>query len=202
MKVYGHVDFNRNKVMNAMILMENGPNFPQDPEVGLMVFKNKILYICVDITDGIPVWAPLTQEINVYMHNQTEAAAVWTIDHNLQTTYPIVQCIGSDNKVILPDEVEIVSNNQVKVYFGVAQTGRASVLIGNTEGNTRPATAYTYDQTTPASTWVVVHNLGYNPIIRVFIGNQEVQPLSIVHDSISQTTVTFSSAQVGYVRCI
>ena len=79
----------------------------------------------------------------------------------------------------------------MKAIFGIAQ------------GASRAGLQYQYDQAfTSTSTVVVTHNLGYNPIIRVFIGSQEVQPLSVIHDTIMQTTVTFSSPQTGTIRAI
>jgi hypothetical protein len=53
-----------------------------------------------------------------------------------------------------------------------------------------------------SDTWTVIHGLGYYPITRVFIGNQEVQPLSITHDSVNQTTIRFTTSQVGTAKFI
>jgi hypothetical protein len=156
----------------------------------------------VDIGGGIPVWVPLTNEISTYVHNQSVAAAVWTINHNMNANTPGVQVYDSNSKMVIPDEITVLNNNTVTINMGVAMSGRAIVIQGAEDGNLRPQYAFEYTQTNLATTWVVAHNLGYNPIVRVFIGNQEVQPQSIIHDSVNQVTITFSTPQVGIARCI
>jgi hypothetical protein len=50
--------------------------------------------------------------------------------------------------------------------------------------------------------WVIPHALGRYPIVRIFIGNQEVQPETITFDTLDQVTVTFTTAQVGQAKLI
>jgi hypothetical protein len=104
--------------------------------------------------------------------------------------------------MVIPDAINILGPGQITVNFGNNVAGRAVVLSGSLEGNTKPSYAYEYSQTTPNAVWVIDHNLGYQPVVRVFSGSYEIQPQSIFHNSANQVTITFSSAQVGVVKFI
>jgi hypothetical protein len=200
MKSFGHINMQQNELQETVFQVET--NFPALPVPGRLVFKDQILYICIAISTGTPVWVPLTNEIDSYEHVQSSTSGQWTIYHGLNTTLPSVQVYGSDNRVVYPDDIEVVSNNIVKVYFTNASTGRAVVLTGGNTGNPRATYSAEYTQTVPSDTWVIQHNLGYAPIVRIFVGNEEIQPLSITHDSVFQCTVKFSQAFVGQARLI
>jgi hypothetical protein len=80
-------------------------------------------------------------------------------------------------------------------------TGIALLTAGESVG--LPKTNYAHTSTyNNSTTWVVEHNLGYNPVVTAVVDNYVVQPLSIVHDSLMQVTVTFSTPQTGSVRCV
>jgi len=59
-----------------------------------------------------------------------------------------------------------------------------------------------FTQTTASNMWVVDHNLGYYPIVRVFSGGFELIPTSIVHTSLNQVVISFNSGQVGQARLV
>ena len=199
MKFYGNANLQQNELQNAVLPLTT--SWPLTPKVGELVFKDKILYICVTAGE-LPVWVPLTSEISMYVHAQDSGSDSWTVTHNLNTGTPSVQVWASDNTMIIPDVVTVNSNNQVTIDFSVAQVGRAVVLVGPQEGSTKPVYAYTHLQSSPSSTWTVNHALGYQPIVRVFIGQSEVQPASISHTDNFNTVITFSSPQVGYAKFI
>ena len=200
MKHYGNINLNQNELQFAVLPIDN--YFPANPKVGQLVFKAKVLYICVEIQDDLPVWAPLTQEINTYIHNQNTGSATWNITHTLNSTVLQVQVFDETGKMVIPNEVTIVDNSHVTVDFGVSFAGRAVLMIGSVEGNNRPTYGYEFTQTTPSDTWTVMHNLGYNPLVRVFIGSEEVQPAQIIHDSVNQTRIIFSAPHVGSAKFI
>lgn len=200
MRSFGHINMQQNELQETVIQVET--NFPSLPIPGRLVFKDQILYICISIDTGTPVWIPLTNEIESVEHVQSSTSGLWTVAHNLNTTLPSVQVYGPDNRVVYPDDIEIISNNVVNITFNRPTTGRAVVLTGTKVGTTRPHYSAEYTQTSPNTVWVIQHNLGYNPIVRVFIGNEEVQPMSIIHDSLFQCTITFTSAKVGIARLI
>jgi hypothetical protein len=200
MKSYGHINMQQNELQETVLQVET--NFPAKPIPGRLVFKDSRLYICISIDTGTPVWIPLTNEIESYEHTQSSSSSTWTIRHQLKTTLPSVQVYGPDNRVVYPDDIEVVDNNTVVVYFTLQTTGRAVVLTGSDSGLTRPSHSAEHIQTTPSTTWVIQHNLGYMPIVRIFVGNEEVQPLSITHNSNFQCTVTFTQSLVGIARLI
>lgn len=200
MKHYGNINLNQNELQNAILPIDT--YFPVNPKVGQLVFKSKVLYICVEIQNGLPIWTPLTQEINTYIHNQTFAAATWTISHTLNSSIVQVQVFGNDGKMVIPNEITSTNKDTVVIDFGIPFAGRAALMIGNVEGGERPTFGFEYDQTSPASTWTVNHGLGYYPLVRVFIGSEEVQPSQIIHDSVNTTRIIFASPYVGIAKFV
>jgi hypothetical protein len=69
-------------------------------------------------------------------------------------------------------------------------------------GNLPPSYALEYIQSTPSSTWSITHNLGYIPIVRVFIGTEEVQPNSVMFPDNNSVIISFLDAQIGIVKLI
>lgn len=198
MKHYGNINLNQNELQNAVLPLDT--YFPANPKVGQLVFKAKVLYICVEIQNGLPIWTPLTQEINTYIHNQTLAASTWTISHTLNSSIVQVQVFGTDGKMVIPNEITSTDKDTVVIDFGIPFAGRAALMIGTITGNDRQDVGFEYDQTSPASTWTVNHNLGYYPLVRVFIGNEEVQPSQIIHDSVNTTRIIFTAPYVGVAK--
>ena len=176
--------------------------FPETPVVGTLVFKDKRVYIAAELQTGVPVWVPLTNEIASYIHNETVGATSWTVTHDLNSGAPLVQVYDENHEVIIPDSIIPTDNNELVVGFSASQTGVAVIMANTTtEGTDRSGLQFSYEQSFSAATTVVVtHNLGYYPIVRVFVGTNEVQPDSTIHDSIMQTTVTFSGSTTGVIR--
>lgn len=200
MKFYGEANLQRNNLRDAVIPLDTV--FPVNPVVGHIVFKDRILYICVEINSGIPIWIPLTNEITAHTHIQTTSSSSWVITHSLNTAHVSVTVYDTSNRVVIPSEITVDSASQVTVDFGSPVQGKVVIVTGHFDGQVKPTYAYEHYQTTPSTTWVIPHALGRYPIIRVFIGNQEVQPASITFDSLDQVTVTFSTAQVGQAKLI
>lgn len=199
MKFYGHANLQKNQLQNAAL--STLTTFPADPVVGMLSFVNSIVFICVQ-AGALPVWVPMTREITAYTQIESTPSAEWTIVHNLNTTSVNVQLFNNLNQMLFADEIQTDGPNSVTAFFNTAVAGRAVVVTGHFDGNPKPTYAYTHFQSSASDTWVIVHNLGYYPIVRVFIGSQEVQPASVTHDSTDQTTITFSTAQSGYARLI
>lgn len=200
MKFYGHANLQQNELQNAVLPIETA--FPASPKVGQVAFVNSIVYICVSLANSLPVWVPMTREITAFTHNQATASDTWTIVHGMNTTSVQVQVFDDSSRVVIPDGIEVLTPDSVQVTLGTAAAGRAVILTGHFDGNVKPTYSYTHYQNDSSTSWVITHNLGYNPIVRVFIGNQEVQPLSVTHNTTNQTTITFSTAQVGYAKLI
>ena len=177
MKYYGNIQLNQNQIQQASL--ESETDWPTSPVVGQIVFLNKVVYICIQISGGIPIWVPLTRELEMYVHNQSSAATTWTITHNLNTSFVLVQVFDGNNTVVIPDVITISDTSTITISFTVAQAGVAVILSGSLEGLQKPSYAYEYTQASPTATWVINHNLGYLPTVRVFSGSYEIEPQSI-----------------------
>lgn len=200
MKHYGNINLNQNELQNAIIPIDT--YFPTNPKIGQLVFKEKVLYICVDIQSNLPIWVPLTTEINTYIHNQQVNATTWTVTHSLNSSIVSAQVYGNDGKMVIPNEIVIVDKDTISVQFGIPFAGRAVIMIGSVEGNSRPDYGFEHTQTSPSATWTVDHNLGHYPVVRIFIGSEEVQPSQIIHDTVNTTRIIFANPYVGIAKFI
>lgn len=200
MKHFGNINLQQNQLQQAVIPVETA--FPVSPIVGRLAFVNSILYICVDTTNSLPVWVPLTRELTLYTYSTSTASSTWTINHGLNTTGVQVQVFDVNQQVLIPDTITVVTSNQVIVTFSAAITGSAVVLSGHNDGNVKPTYSFIDYQTTASASWDIVHNLGREPITRVFIGNQEVQPQSITHVSNNELIIAFSQPYTGIAKLI
>lgn len=199
MELHGNLNLLENDLIGAVFAIET--NFPANPRPGRFCFKDKVFYLCTEIAGGLPVWVPITQQLTMVKYVQSQAALEWTINHNLNSSDVLVQVYDSEGKWIVPDTINASIFNQVTISFSMPTTGVVIIQRGVQDGSAPPLIAFEEDFTNQ-TVWVVQHNLGYNPITRVIVNGQEVQPLSIVHDSTMQTTITFSSPETGSVRCI
>lgn len=199
MEIHGNLDMMENELRQAVLAAET--DFPIDPKPGRWVFKNSVLYFCTEVTGGLPVWVPMSRARTMTRFTQPTAALEWTIPHNLHMSSVFVQVYNESGNWILPDAINTSDIDAATVTFSTPMAGTAIVMRGETEGSPQPLIAFE-QAFTGQSVWVVNHQLGYNPIIRVIVGGNEVQPQSIVHNSTMQTTITFSSAQTGTVRCV
>ncbi len=200
MKFYGHADMQKNQLQNAAL--QTLTQFPALPVVGQIAFVNSIVYICVENDPAPAIWVPLTREITSYVHLQDTISDTWSVTHNLGTTSVNVQVFDPDNRIVIPDSVQTTGPNTLTVEFNSQQAGRVVVLTGHIDGSVRPTYAYTYYQSSAATTWTINHSLGYNPIVRVFIGTNEVQPETVSHPDTNTTVITFLTAQAGYAQLI
>ena len=199
MELHGNLNMLENDLIGAVFGIEE--NFPANPRPGRFCFKDKVFYLCTEIAGGLPVWVPITQQITMKKHVQNVAQMEWTIPHNLNTADVFVQVYDAQGNWLIPDAINNSVFNQVTVAFNTPMTGYAILQRGVPEGSPPPLIAYE-ETFTALDTWVINHGLGYNPIIRVIVNGQEVQPASIVHNSTMQATVTFTGPQSGSVRCI
>ena len=59
---------------------------------------------------------------------QSSPSTTWTINHNLNNQYPLVQTYDSSNAVIIPASIVGTSTSTVTVTFSTAISGYASVI--------------------------------------------------------------------------
>lgn len=68
-----------------------------------------------------------------YDHTQSEAAAIWTIDHNLDLTSLMIEVfidLGGKPAPIIPSKITKTSSNQVVIVFSTPRAGIAH-LVGS-----------------------------------------------------------------------
>lgn len=195
MKVFGTLDLTFGSI--SQFSFDIATDWPADPKPGMAIFMDQRLMLCVDIA-ALPVWVPLTQQMTMFRYSQPSASSRWEIAHNMNTGTPLVQCYDENGDVVMPSSIHSTDANNIVVLFPEPVAGTAVLLSGIESGQPAPTVAFTASYTDEAE-WVVVHNLGYNPAVRVYQGSKEVQPKSIVHDSTSQLTITFDTAQSGTV---
>lgn len=65
-----------------------------------------------------------------------------------------------------------------------------------------PSLAFLYTQPTPSLSWVIVHNLGYKPLISVFSPGGLIVECSPLHDNDNQITIVFNIPFAGSARLI
>lgn len=200
MKFYGDITLNQNEIQQAVLPTEY--DWPVSPKVGQILFKDKVVYICVQISGGLPVWVPLTREVEMYVHIQDVAAATWNITHDLNTAFVLVQVYDGNSMMVVPNNVTINSASTVQIDFGVPAAGRAVILSGSLDGSQKPTYAVEFNQTTPSTQWVINHNLGYAPIIRIFSGSYEIQPSAIFHNDSNTVTISFTTPQTGVAKLV
>ena len=198
MDVHGNFDMQGNHLKQVGLVEED---FPASPKVGRFVLKNQILYVCVDVSGGFPVWIPLTQSLNMKRYAQVTPSSEWVIVHGLNINNVFVQVFDTAGLWIIPDAMNTSNFNQVTLTFNTPIAGTCVIMRGNDEGTAYPIIAHT-EEFISKSSWVITHNLGYNPYISLYINNQLVQPASLVHNSVNQATATFSSPQSGIARCV
>lgn len=63
-----------------------------------------------------------------------------------------------------------------------------------------PGMSYTHNQSTASATWTINHNLGFKPSVELYsAGSREIEG-DVLHTSINQTVVTFTSSITGFAR--
>ena len=132
-----------------------------------------------------------------YLHSQSAASTTWTVNHNLEYDYPSVTIYDNTNKVIIPDEITRISNNQLTITFASAESGNAHVSVGgisNIAGD-----RYLYTQSTPASTWTITHALNYKYVnVDVYDNNDQLMlPQTVTATNNNTLTLVFATPTSG-----
>ena len=132
-----------------------------------------------------------------YLHSQSAASTTWTVNHSLEYDYPSVTIYDNTNKVIIPDEITRISNNQLTITFASAESGNAHVSVGgisNIAGD-----RYLYTQSTPASTWTITHALNYKYVnVDVYDNNDQLMlPQTVTATNNNTLTLVFATPTSG-----
>ena len=132
-----------------------------------------------------------------YLHSQSVASTTWTVNHSLEYDYPSVTIYDVNNKVIIPDEITRVSNNQLTITFASAESGNAHVSVGgisNLSGD-----RYLYTQSTTASVWTITHGLNYKYVnVDVYDNNDQLMlPQTVTATNNNTLTLVFAIPTSG-----
>jgi hypothetical protein len=199
MLVLGNVDMQNNFISNVVVSDEG--QMPADAKAGRLAFNNKRLFVCIDVVNGIPIWIPLTSELNTVTKIVPTASTTWVFNHNLNSVTPIFQVYDNQQRMIQPDSITIDTNNQATLRFGAPVAGTVVGIFGDVKGTEKMAQSYESAVTTPVLDMVVQHNLGYNPTVTVVTTTGEVMlPKSIVHSSLFSSYIEFTEPFTGLVR--
>jgi hypothetical protein len=138
-----------------------------------------------------------------FTYVQNTSKRVWTMTHGKNTSNVFVQVYDTNGNYIIPNSIH-TELNTITVTFNEPMTGFVeAVLFLSINYITIPdknVPIYEYHQTASSKVWTIDHNLGFNPIISVYIDNVLVYPLFITHMDINTVTITFESNQIGSVR--
>ena len=132
-----------------------------------------------------------------YLHSQSAASTTWTVNHSLEYDYPSVTIYDNTHKVIIPDEITRISNNQLTITFASAESGNAHVSVGgisNLAGD-----RYLYTQSTPSSTWTITHALNYKYVnVDVYDNNDQLMlPQTVTATNNNTLTLVFATPTSG-----
>ena len=62
--------------------------------------------------------------------DQSSAATTWSFAHNLNEVYPIVQAYDTSGDQLIPERVESINANNIKLYFAQSTAGVAAAMVG------------------------------------------------------------------------
>ena len=200
MRFIGNIDMGNNYISNVVV--SDDGFLPADAKPGRLAFNNKKLYVCIDIINLIPIWIPLTSELNTAQLIVAVPSDTWVFEHNLNSTNPVIQVYDASHQMIQPDNITINNNNTVTITFASAISGTAVGVFGDMYGTPRVAAAYetTIPVATPVLDIVVQHNMGYTPTVTVVQNGVVIYPKSIVHTAIYSTRVEFTNPTSGTLR--
>jgi hypothetical protein len=127
-------------------------------------------------------------------YTSTFTGTTWVVNHNLNTSVPLVFAYESGSQWVIPASLDVTSPNSVTLQFSALVSGSVVVVNG---GDQTVISSFTN-----ATTAVVSHNLNTDwPMVQVYESGSKAQiiPLSVVSDTANQITVGFSTATSGQI---
>jgi len=64
---------------------------------------------------------------SLFVFTQSVAATTWSITHNLNETYPLVN-VYSSSYALIPSQIKSIDANSIEIYFAVSSSGYATIL--------------------------------------------------------------------------
>lgn len=111
------------------------------------------------------------------------------VNHGQATETILTMCMDNDRYRIEPNVYTIIDANNIKMTFEDASSGKILIVKADE----------TFTQAVASDTWTVTHSQSSTDIlVNVFDSNKvRVKPISLVIDSDSQCTITFTEAIAG-----
>lgn len=114
--------------------------------------------------------------------------------------YPILGKPFSESVQLTPvsptTPAKAVVEPDTKVIYFPFETAPGGVAP---ETGSPSGAAFVWPQVTPAATWIIHHNLGYNPSVSVIVNGEEVEP-DVDYPDTNTVTLIFSTPQAGTAR--
>lgn len=143
MKVLSNLEFK-----NSAHILSKFDEFPEDPQIGMVIFKGNGLYIYAEnIFSGTIEWFnlfDLTRQNASYTHIQNDESTEWTIQHDLNTQDLFVVVYDANNNKQIESGVEFLDDNSLKITFSEALSGKAILFAASV--NATPSNIYTKEQ--------------------------------------------------------
>lgn len=112
--------------------------------------------------------------------------------------YPILGQTFEESLQIHPatttTPANVLAEPDIKVVFFPFETAP-----GGDSAPSAADAAFIYEQTTPAATWTITHNLGYQPTVTLMVDGEEVET-DVDYPSTSVVVVIFGTPQAGTAR--
>jgi hypothetical protein len=167
------------------------------PFSGSGVITGSLLVSGTFIVSGTVDFANANIDNSRYLHSQTSAANTWSVNHNLEYSYPNVTIYDSTGYVIQPDEIISVDNNTTSVLFNVAQAGYANVSVGGI--STGQADRFLFTQASATGSWVINHGLNYKYVnVDIYDNNDQLMiPQVVTATDVNTLTIAFVTPTSG-----
>jgi hypothetical protein len=127
-------------------------------------------------------------------YTSTFQGTTWVVNHNLNTSVPLVFAYESGSQWVIPASLDVTSPNTVTLQFSSNVSGSIVVVNGGDQT--------VIETITNATTAVLTHNLNTEwPMVQVYESSSRAQiiPLSVVSDNVNQITIGFSTPVSGKV---
>lgn len=111
--------------------------------------------------------------------------------------YPVLGQVFEESVQLHPatrtTPTSVTVEPDVKVIYFPFETAPGGVQPG------QPGEAFVYNQNSPASTWTIVHGLGYNPSVAIMVGGEEVDA-EVEYPSVTTVVIMFGTPVSGTAR--
>ena len=116
-----------NKELNANMELSEGVNFDTQFVINASPEKVSQLENDLNFQTLTQVQEAITEATDVFVFTQGIASAEWIINHNFGKQISAVMVVNSANEIVIPNEIEIVDDNTVRIEFLAEFAGKAYI---------------------------------------------------------------------------